>query len=50
VQTVICDGQVLMQDRRLLTLNKERIIANVKERMERLARKVPGARIQMYNI
>lgn len=50
VQTVVCDGQVLMRDRKLLTLDKGQIIANVRERMERLARKVPGARIQVYNI
>lgn len=48
VQTVICDGQVLMRDRVLLTLDKEEIIGNVRQSMERLRAKVPGARIQVY--
>lgn len=48
VQTVICDGQVIMQDRELLTMDKGEIIDNVRAGMERLAEKVPGARIQMY--
>ncbi len=48
VQTVICDGHVLMEDRQLLTLDKAEIVDNVRLGMERLAKKVPGARIQMY--
>jgi 5-methylthioadenosine/S-adenosylhomocysteine deaminase len=49
VQTVIVNGRILMQDRRLLTLDKPRIIAKVKERMSRLAQRVPGRQIQVYN-
>ena len=49
VQTVIVDGNVLMQDRRLRTLNKAEIIEQVNRTMERLARRVPDKRIQVYN-
>jgi len=48
VQTVICDGKVLMRDRELLTLDKTEIIARVGESMERLSRRVPELRIQLY--
>jgi 5-methylthioadenosine/S-adenosylhomocysteine deaminase len=37
VQTVICDGKVLMRDRRLTTLDKTEIIARVTEGMQRLS-------------
>jgi 5-methylthioadenosine/S-adenosylhomocysteine deaminase len=49
VQTVICNGQVLMRDRKLLTLDKAEIISQVNKSMERLAQRVPSARIQLYN-
>jgi 5-methylthioadenosine/S-adenosylhomocysteine deaminase len=49
VQTVIVNGSVLMRDRQLLTLDKGLIIRKVKERMQRLAQRVPGQRIQTYN-
>jgi len=49
VQTVIVNGRVLMQDRELLTLDKPLIIEKVKERMLRLAQRVPEQRIQVYN-
>jgi 5-methylthioadenosine/S-adenosylhomocysteine deaminase len=48
VRTVICDGRVLMRDRRLLTLDKDEIVARVGESMGRLARRVPESRIQLY--
>lgn len=48
VRTVICDGQVLMEDRKLLTLDKDEIVSQVRASMERLSHKVPGARIQVY--
>ena len=48
VQTVIVDGRVLMQNRRLLTLDKAEIIAQVNRSMERLSRRVPENRIQVY--
>jgi len=49
VRTVICDGKVLMRDRELLALNKAEIIARVGENMERLSRRVPDSRIQLYS-
>ena len=48
VQTVICDGQVLMRDRELLTLDKAEITARVGENMARLSQRVPESRIQLY--
>jgi 5-methylthioadenosine/S-adenosylhomocysteine deaminase len=48
VQTVICDGKVLMQDRQLLTLDKTEIVARVGESMARLSQRVPSSRIQLY--
>jgi len=48
VQTVICDGKVLMRDRELLTLDKAEIIARVGESMARLSQRVPDSRIQLY--
>ncbi len=49
VQTVIVDGKVVMRDRQLLTLNKAEIIEQVGQSMQRLARRIPGRRIQVYN-
>jgi 5-methylthioadenosine/S-adenosylhomocysteine deaminase len=49
VQTVIVDGQVVMRDRRLLTLDKAEIVRQVNQAMARLARRVPSQRIQVYN-
>jgi 5-methylthioadenosine/S-adenosylhomocysteine deaminase len=48
VDTVICDGRVLMRGRKLLTLDKARIFAEVKSRLERLQHRVPGQRLQTY--
>jgi len=48
VQTVLCDGRVLMHDRVLRSLDKANIVARVGETMERLARRVPSSRIQRY--
>jgi 5-methylthioadenosine/S-adenosylhomocysteine deaminase len=49
VQTVIVNGRLLMRDRQLLTLDKSSIIQNVNERMQRLAQRVQGRTIQVYN-
>lgn len=49
VKTVIVDGQVIMRDRALLTLDKAEIIAQVNRSMERLAQRQPNKRIQVYN-
>ena len=48
VQSVICDGRVIMRDRELLTLDKNEIVERVGESMERLSRRVPESRIQLY--
>ena len=48
VQTVICDGEVLMRDRQLKTLDKPEIISQVVESMQRLSSRVPDSRIQLY--
>ncbi len=49
VQTVIVNGQILMRDRQLLTLDKAEIIGQVNQNMARLAQRVPEKRIQVYN-
>lgn len=48
VQTVIVGGKVLMRDRKLLTLDKAEIVRRVNDSMERLQRRVPDKRIQLY--
>jgi len=48
VQTVICNGEVIMRDRQLLTLDLEEIKARVGESMTRLSQRVPESRIQLY--
>lgn len=49
VHTVIVDGRIIMQDRKLRTLDKAEIIAQVSKNMARLAQRVPERRIQVYN-
>jgi 5-methylthioadenosine/S-adenosylhomocysteine deaminase len=49
VQTVIVNGEIVMRDRRILTLNKAEIIRQVNQSMIRLAQRVPEKRIQVYN-
>jgi 5-methylthioadenosine/S-adenosylhomocysteine deaminase len=49
VQTVMVDGQVIMRDRQLLTLDESEIVEQVKTSMTRLAQRVPNKRIQTYN-
>jgi len=48
VRTVVCDGKVLMRDRRLLTIDLDEVVTRVADGMERLSRRVPGSRIQLY--
>ncbi len=48
VHTVIVNGRVLMRDRQLLTLDKEEIVGQVNRSLERLSRRVPDSRIQVY--
>jgi 5-methylthioadenosine/S-adenosylhomocysteine deaminase len=49
VRTVIVNGRVIMRDRQLLTLDEAEIVRQVNASMERLARRVPDQRIQVYN-
>ncbi len=49
VDTTIVNGRVLMRGRRLLTLDKREIVAQVNKRMARLAQRIPERRIQVYN-
>lgn len=49
VHTVIVDGRLLLHERRLLTLDKARIVSEVRQSMARLAQRVPERRIQVYN-
>jgi 5-methylthioadenosine/S-adenosylhomocysteine deaminase len=48
VHTVIVDGRLLLHERQLLTLDKERIASEVRQSMARLAQRVPEQRIQVY--
>ena len=48
VRTTIVDGRVLMRDRKLLTLDKAEIIRQVNRSLERLSRRTPESRIQVY--
>jgi 5-methylthioadenosine/S-adenosylhomocysteine deaminase len=49
VQTVIVNGRVIMRDRQLLTLDKAEIVRQAQQSMARLAQRVPGRQIQVYN-
>ena len=48
VDTVICNGQVLMHQRQHLMLDKEEIRREVEQRLERLVQRVPGKKIAIY--
>ena len=48
VDTTICNGRVLMQGRKLLTLDKAQIVREVSARLERLHARTSGQRIQTY--
>jgi len=49
VQTVIVDGQIIMRNRQILTLDKAQIISAVNKNIDRLAQRTPEKRIQVYN-
>jgi len=49
VQTVIVNGQVIMRNRKFLTLDKAEVIREVDKNMARLAQRIPEKRIQVYN-
>ena len=48
VDTVICDGQVLMRGRKLMTINKAEVKQEVERRMARLVQRVPGRKVAVY--
>ncbi|NMC29787.1 MAG: amidohydrolase [Pelolinea sp.] len=48
VDTVLCNGKVLMQGRKLLTLDKARIQQEVQSRLQRLSQRMPNERIAFY--
>ena len=48
VDTVLCDGKVLMKNRELLTVDREQIRFEVQNRLQRLSKRVPNARIANY--
>ena len=45
----IVNGQVVMRDREILTVDIPTVVENVGLAMDRLAQRVPGQRIQTYN-
>jgi 5-methylthioadenosine/S-adenosylhomocysteine deaminase len=48
VDTVLCDGKVLLRNKKLLTIDKEAVRNEVQGRLNRLSQRVPGARIAFY--
>ena len=48
VDTVICNGELLMHNRKLLTIDKEQVKKEVSARLERLSQRTPGNRIAVY--
>jgi 5-methylthioadenosine/S-adenosylhomocysteine deaminase len=48
VDTVLCDGKVLMRGRKLLTIDKEEVKREVQSRLGRLSQRVPNNRIAFY--
>lgn len=50
VDTVICDGKVLMLHRKLLTIDKKQVKQEISKRLERLSKQVPGKRVATYPV
>jgi len=48
VDTVLCNGEVLLKNRKLLTLNKEKIRSEVQSRLQRLSKRAPNTRSADY--
>lgn len=50
VDTVLCNGKVLMRGHELLTIDREKVKKEVQSRMHRLSQRVPGNRIAFYPV
>lgn len=48
VDTVICDGRLLMHNHRHLMIDKEEVKREVEQRLERLIQRVPGRKVAVY--
>lgn len=48
VDTVLCNGKVLMQGGRLLTIDKSEVKRQISKRLDNLSQRVPGRRIATY--
>lgn len=48
VDTVICNGGLLMHRRKLLTIDKEQVKSEISARLDRLSQRTPGKRIAVY--
>jgi 5-methylthioadenosine/S-adenosylhomocysteine deaminase len=48
VDTVICNGELLMHERKLLTIDKEEVKKEISARLERLSQRIPERRIAFY--
>jgi 5-methylthioadenosine/S-adenosylhomocysteine deaminase len=48
VDTVICNGELLMHKRNLLTIDKEQVKKEISDRLERLSQRIPERRIAFY--
>jgi 5-methylthioadenosine/S-adenosylhomocysteine deaminase len=49
VHTVIINGQIIMRNRELLTIDSEEVVVQAHAAMQRLAQRQPDRRIQTYN-
>jgi 5-methylthioadenosine/S-adenosylhomocysteine deaminase len=50
VDTVICDGKILMRGGSLQTIDKAEVKRQISRRLERLSQRVPGKRIATYPV
>ena len=50
VDTVLCNGKILMRNRELLTIDREKVKREVQNRIQRLSKRVPGDRIAFYPV
>lgn len=49
VQTVIVNGEIIMRDRQLLTIDANQVVSEARAAMHRLSQRQPDQRIQTYN-